>query len=92
MSSKQPKSTAQPRDDKFFEQMRARFKAIHALFETAAARAGFTLGAIPSDVQVDDARETREKTTGGCLSMALPAPIRAGERASEAQLELPRLK
>ena len=46
--------------------------AIHALFETTAARAGFKLGAIPSDVQLDE-QETR--ASSGCMSMALPAPI-----------------
>jgi DNA repair photolyase len=67
--------------------------AIHALFESAATRAGFKLGAIPSDVQVDD-QETR--ASGGCMSMALPAPIETARPAKRpelaAQLELPRLK
>src|SRR6185437_4212394 len=63
--------------------------AIHALFETAATRAGFNLGAIPSDVQVD-AQETR--AAGGCVSIALPAPLaEAKQGPATQQLEL-RLK
>jgi DNA repair photolyase len=73
--------------------------AIHALFESAAGRAGFKLGAIPSDVQVDE-QETRP--SGGCMSIALPAPLakarpaaaarRAAQVGAAMQLELPRLK
>jgi DNA repair photolyase len=67
--------------------------AIHALFESAAARAGFQLGAIPSDVRVGE-QETRQ--SGGCMSVALPAPLSetrpAEARAVGAQLELPCLK
>jgi hypothetical protein len=63
--------------------------AIHALFEASATRAGFKLGAIPSDVQVSE-QETRASTT--CMSVALPTPIQKERPSRQAQLELPRLK
>ena len=58
---------------------------------------GFTLGAIPSDVQVDEVRE--QAARGGCMSMAMPASMdklkesngRRPAGARQAQLELPRL-